>query len=617
MQGGGPPRPMGPPQQARTPWLGEPQAYEWLAQAEALHEDEEFNERRAVKRDYSRRWVAWAGANPDEAASIILEAQTVASITPPPKTDSSPPTRPRVAAQVKALLVAALDRGDSKADLALLVAELGGETGLGSGAMAGVLRAIQEERDAEARLEEEAARLAEAVDRQEIGSALITLEGLFPPSLAAAIRIRTSQLPTDDVASAGVFLAAAAGAMRLGSEVVASRAAGFRVPLNLYGGLVGRSGSKKGPLWKLLLCEPLKPIEIELSRQNKAAEESWKTENKGKKPYERTDPPAKLHLTTKEFTGEALDHQLQIQERAGLGLMINRDELKGVFGSLNAYRGGRGGDSEQLLEAYDGSGSSSLRVGADGGGRFYDRCHLSIFGTIQPDVLQALVADGDASGLWARFLFIPLPERVVPLAASETEEEALAAESSSELLAGVIRRLHQMPRLSLALTQAARELFVAYEARCQGDALQASIAAQGAAWGKAPGKVLRLAGLLHLLQRVSPDGARHDLVAADTIQQAANLIDHLTGWTLGLHQAAQSGGESSDLMHCLHRAAQAAGRPIGWQQLSRRLGRKQRQQVDSATAQGAAVALSKLGVGEQAVGPRGAWTYRATRDLTG
>ena len=35
---------------------------------------------------------------------------------------------------------------------------------------------------------------------------------------------------------------------------------------------------------------------------------------------------------------EALAAQLQTQEAAGLGLLVNRDELSGLFGSLNAYR---------------------------------------------------------------------------------------------------------------------------------------------------------------------------------------------------------------------------------------------------------------------------------------
>jgi len=41
-----------------------------------------------------------------------------------------------------------------------------------------------------------------------------------------------------------------------------------------------------------------------------------------------------------EYTGEALAAQLQEQEEAGLGLLIYRDELSGLFGSLDQYRGG-------------------------------------------------------------------------------------------------------------------------------------------------------------------------------------------------------------------------------------------------------------------------------------
>jgi hypothetical protein len=491
---GGEPAPRhrpGPPREAGTPWLGEMQAFDWLASAEALQEGEEFDVGRGRRRAYARRWAEWSAQHPEEAAAIVLEAETVQGVTEPPgpRPDTVLPGagRPHTLRQARAALAAAVGRGASRADLAELVAQLGRDTELPASAIRDLLRALQQEQDAGAALEVEAARLTAAADRQEVGGALITLAGLFPPSLADAIRTRVQYLPSDDIAAAGVFLAAAAGVMKLGGEVVASRAGDFRVPLNLYGCLVGRSGSKKGPVWKLLLCQPLKDIESRIALQNKRAEEAWKTENKGKKPYERTDPPARIHLTTKEFTGEALDHQLQIQEQAGLGLMINRDELKGMFSGLNAYRGGRGGDSEQLLEAYDGSGSSSLRVGAEGGGRFYMKCQLSIFGTIQPAVLERLVADGDASGLWARFLFVPMPERVVALPAEESEDDARAGEASANYLSQVIQAMHSLPRLSLALAPPARAAFMDYEARCQGDALRAPIGAQGAAWGKAPG----------------------------------------------------------------------------------------------------------------------------------
>jgi hypothetical protein len=340
--------------------------------------------------------------------------------------------------------------------------------------------------------------------------------------------------------------------------------------------------------------------------------EDWTEQNKGVKPSERPDPPKAPYLSISDATAEALAQQLQVQEDRGLGLLLHRDELAGLFGNLNQYRSGRGSDSEQLLEAYDGSGFRSLRVAAVNGGRAYSRCHLSIWGTIQPAVLQALVGDGDASGLWARYLFIPLPEMVVRLADEESDEEADASEAAGALLAKACSHVYKLPRTSLTLDRGARKVFMDYEARCQAEALGAALPAQGALMGKAPGKVLRVAALLHLLwcweRNISGP------ISPGAIDRGTLLVDHLNAWALSIHEAA-SGGEASDLMRLAHRLAQASGGAIAWRDLAQRLSRQQRKEIDSAAAGAAVDALAGMGLGTVERTARGAWSYRATGDL--
>lgn len=98
---------------------------------------------------------------------------------------------------------------------------------------------------------------------------------------------------------------------------------------------------------------------------------------------------------------------MQALEARGLAVLVRRDELSGLFGSLNAYRQGRGADEQQLLELFDGHSYTSLRITA--ADRSFERCHVSIYGGIQPEVLSSLVKGGDPSGRWARFLFSPCP----------------------------------------------------------------------------------------------------------------------------------------------------------------------------------------------------------------
>jgi hypothetical protein len=515
--------------------------------------------------------------------------------------------------EVRERLRYAVEAGASRQDLEAERIRMAAASDIPAATLQGLLLAIQREAESGLQVQQEAQRLAQAVKRADTNKT-ISITDLLPPRLAAALKTRTQYLPADDVAACMAFLVCVSGVVKLGTEIIASRAADYRVPLNLYGALVARSGAKKSPLSRLLVSKPTEAIRTDLARSHSRAMEDWTEQNKGVKPSERPDPPKAPYLSISDATAEALAQQLQVQEDRGLGLLLHRDELAGLFGNLNQYRSGRGSDSEQLLEAYDGSGFRSLRVAAIGGGRAYSRCHLSIWGTIQPAVLQALVADGDASGLWARYLFIPLPEVVVRLAHEESDEEADASESAGALLAQACDHVYRLPRASLTLDADGRKAFMDYEAKCQGEALGATLPAEGALMGKAPGKVLRVAALLHLLWCWELKVSHSTPIGFGAIQRGILLVDHLNAWALSIHEAA-SGGEASDLMRLVHRLAQASGGAIAWRDVAHKLSKAQRKEIDSAAAGAAVDALAGMGMGVVERTPRGAWSYRATGAL--
>jgi hypothetical protein len=515
--------------------------------------------------------------------------------------------------EVRERLRYAVEAGASRQDLEAERIRLAAASDIPAATLLGLLQAIQREAESGLQVQQEAQRLVRAVERAGINKA-ISITELLPPRLAEALKTRTQYLPADDVAACMAFLVCISGVVKLGTEVIASRAADYRVPLNLYGALVARSGAKKSPLSRLLVSKPTETIRADLARSHSRALEEWTEQNRGVKPSERPDPPKAPYLSISDATAEALAQQLQVQEDRGLGLLLHRDELAGLFGNLNQYRSGRGSDSEQLLEAYDGSGFRSLRVAAVNGGRAYSRCHLSIWGTIQPAVLQALVADGDASGLWARYLFIPLPEVVVRLAHEESDEEADASEAAGALLAKACDHVYRLPRASLTLDADGRKAFMDYEAKCQGEALGATLPAQGALMGKAPGKVLRVAALLHLLWTWEAGMPHSRPVNNNGITIGIKLVDHLNTWALSIHEAA-SAGEASDLMRLVHRLAEASGGAIAWRDVAHKLSKAQRKEIDSAAAGAAVDALAGMGMGAVERTPRGAWSYRATGAL--
>ena len=461
---------------------------------------------------------------------------------------------------------------------------------------------------------QEAQRLAKAITRAD-GNAGIRLDEIMPPLLADALATRTRYLPSDDLSATMAFLSCVSGVVKLGTELVASHAAAYRVPLNLYVALVAKTGAKKTPLSKALVDEPTKALRAELKQHHSRAMAEWTEQNRQVKPSERPDPPAPVFISTSDYTAEALASQLQVHEIRKAALSIHRDELAGLFGSFGRYTGGRGADSEQLLETYDGTGFRSLRVAAANGGRSYERCHLSIWGTIQPEILQGLVASGDASGLWARFGFVPLPPRAVRIADDETQSEVDATDAAAELLALACRFLYCLPITSLTMDADARRLFMDYEFEAQEHALRATLPAYGALMGKAAGKVLRIAGLLHLLWSWELGSSPSAPVSSGVVERAILLVEAINQWTVGIHESVAEAGEASDLMRMIHKLAEASEGPIAWRDVAQRLTKAQRRDIDSGAAATAVEALAAMGMGTAGTGSRGAWTYQATGSL--
>lgn len=542
----------------------------------------------------------------------LAQEQAAAEPAAAPQQQASQPAVLTLA-QVEEQLRQAVEEGHSRTQLAALVAELARRAELQTATIRDLLKAIEQEEANGAAIKAETLSILAAADRQELGQAL-TLAALFPPSVAEALRVRCLALPADNVAAAVTYLVGLSGVVKIGTRVIANDAYDYGVPCNLYAALVADSGAKKSPTSLVLVQAPSRQLRLELAQQHDRALAAWKEENRGAKPADRTEPPRAAYIQVSDATAEALASQLQEQEARGLGMLLHRDELAGLFGNLNAYRSGRGADEQLLLEAYDGSGFHSLRVAATGGGRFYERCHLSIWGTIQPAVLSGLVKGGDPSGLWARFLFVPLPRLVVPLPDFETVAEQRAAAEAAATLAATCQAIYRRPAAELRLSPAAWQAFKRFEAMQQAEALRAAIPAQSALYGKAPGKVLRLAGLLHLVQLVAADGTKEEQISAATLDLAVQLVNHLNAWALSFHADVNSGG-TSDLMRLVHKVATEAGAAIRWKDVRSRLSKGQRQEVDSAAVAAAMQALADLGVGAVEVGARGGASYRATNRL--
>ena len=484
------------------------------------------------------------------------------------------------AEQCRVRLREAHRQGIGGSELAALVSRLANESGLHHQRLREISEAAAQEIERELAAEQEEARLAAEADRQQIAAA-ITLASLLPQTIADAIRTRCDGMPYNELLLAVVFLTTLAGLTKVGTKVNGNPRTRFIVPTNLFTAVVADSGRKKTPLITAMVSEPLEQIRQELQQQHNRAMEAWQESSQSVKPAERPDPPKQSYAMVQEYTGEGLASLLQEHDRRGLALLVVRDELAGLFGMLNAYRGGRGGDEQMLLELYDGAGYISLRVN---GGRAYERSHVAILGNIQPAILTKLVGGNDPSGKWARFIFCPLPELIAPLPTEVSAEQEQQTAEAVRRLQAVAKAVYALPPSEYRLEHAAIDQFARYELTQQRQNHAAELDTVKALHGKAAGKVLRFAGLLHILMRVCDQGmAEPQIIRQATLQNAILLVETLNRWTVNFHAeaAAEAVGGIGNLMRRVHNASARSGCAwITWREFNRKLSPKQRKMID-------------------------------------
>jgi hypothetical protein len=241
----------------------------------------------------------------------------------------------------------------------------------------------------------------------------------------------------------------------------------WKVPPNLYGAIVALSGEGKSIIGRAMISDPLKALiegddrdyESKLS-EFKASLANYEMLKKSKNKDDLTDsfpdgPPTKPTRRIRYFsggTGEGIARYAAGSQDKGM--LLFRDEIAGLFKSANQYRGGRGSDSEDILEYYDGTPPITLRADPDKT-VVCRKILLSIYGTIQPGVLEKLLGDKeDSSGQWSRFIFCQLPPSNLDL------DIDAAYPNLTPMLTDLYRQFDRLPLAAYDLSRPARVRFL-------------------------------------------------------------------------------------------------------------------------------------------------------------
>jgi len=444
----------------------------------------------------------------------------------------------------------------------------------------------------------------------------IDLYSFVPHRLAVSLSVVKENLPYDSLCVLISFLTGLASMLRLGTTVIGNELTDYKVPINFYTILRARSGRKKSPLQKLFVDQPASDVMLKIAQENDRLMKAWEEENRGKGASDKSAQPVPVDVRINDYTGEALVQALGKLDEVGRSVLIEREEISALFKNLNGYKSsGKGSDEQQLLELYDGGGFRSLRVGDKG--RAFSRSGVNIYGTIQPEVLDGLLRNGDASGLWARFSFAAMPDMTKRLPTNADLEKLKAFEAAKQYLKDITSAVYDLPAVQYKLDSKATELFADYEFKKQEDAQSTKISAQAALYGKAAGKVLRFAGILHIVDIVVNKSACQPLISASTLRKAIGLVDPQDRWTLAYH--AKLAGVTTDgltpFQRRLHNIALKSKSPMSWSEIRQKMSSTEKKDKDVKDAEEAMSKLVALGLGEVTEGPNGGLYYKALKPL--
>jgi DNA primase catalytic core len=361
----------------------------------------------------------------------------------------------------------------------------------------GELRKLHYERLGEADVEvEREANRNEIEDLLNLTDQSLDLADYLPPGLAKPITQWGEWLSIRPAVALTAVLTGSSSLHKVGTELVIHRNQNFRVPPTIYGALVSPSGQRKSPIFNNIIRQPLAKLRQEKVDAYQAAMEDYEaaleasehSEDKGAKPEKPKDPT--LYYFT-NATGEAIP--VQASKDPGKALLALIDELAGYFNSNNAYRSGRGSDKQDLLSYFDGSGQTILRAG---GVRVDLRqIYLSIFGTIQPEVLKQHMEDcSDPDGNWARFLFVNQP-----LEAAVLHDDDGMAVQISDRLTDFYRRIDQLPEMEYRLSRQAFKRYQKIYNQLERLRVTHPKSGMAAVYSKMEGYIGRLALNLHVL----------------------------------------------------------------------------------------------------------------------
>ncbi|MEG4273815.1 MULTISPECIES: DUF3987 domain-containing protein [unclassified Microcoleus] len=381
-------------------------------------------------------------------------------------------------------------------------------------------------REQEQEKEQEADRPDVATEIESLLSAhktSIKLTEVLPVGLAQPIEKLAGMLNLRSECYLAALLAQVSSLYKVGTETILRRDTDWRCVPNYNCGMVGESSQLKSPVPRAMILRPMRELRERDQRDFEQAKLNYETElnnwKAAKKEDDRGPKPKEPKLRVRIFdktTGEAIIYQQA--EFPDQAMMFCCDELAGMLKSANQYRGGKGSDEEDMLSFWNGTGTTVLR--ASGVRASVEAVGLSVFGTIQPDVLAGLLKDcSDSNGKFARFDFV-----FQPLAVPNLPEDDGGRFDLTPMLSDLYQRIDNLPAICFEFDKQAKEYHRVFTLACHRRRIAEPKQGLRAAFGKMPEKVGKLATIIHGLTCVFNGQQVTNQIPRSAVESAVKFV---------------------------------------------------------------------------------------------
>lgn len=319
----------------------------------------------------------------------------------------------------------------------------------------------------------------------------------------------------------------------IGTQLEIRPAQGFIVSPYLFSMVVAESGSMKSPILRMFAKDPIEEVQrgfLNSYKHQLAEYEEKMSFWDSLTSQERSDQfpegkPSVIDRPRVAYFGDKSIEAIftQFDRYPKQAMLYMKDEIAGLFNDADKYKSGKGSESTDLMSMFDGVAPPVMRNDR-GLVASPQKVGLSIFGTIQPEILEHFWSDVvDPDGYWSRFLYCFQPKTLKTL----PEERGGEQSNLPDLLGSVFKLVSALPAVNYKLCDEGYKSYVVFYDFLARKGHSEVHPAISKAYSKALGLTGRLILNLHILEQVCTNKGVLPVqtVPLRTVMKGINLME--------------------------------------------------------------------------------------------